>query len=108
MLHPQATTIPVAWLKNPVTGPIIEKLRGWRVSDKNIALYATTLQRAGIAKLIREWELKENSARRIDSRDKYCNAAFVRAAKAILEEQKAEALQVRQDLQLGLFSGDKD
>jgi plasmid replication initiation protein len=108
LLHPQATTIPAAWLKNPVTGPIIEKLRGWRVSDKNIALYATTLQRAGIAKLIREWELKENSARRIDSRDKYCNAAFVRAAKAILEEQKAEALQVKQDLQLGLFSGDKE
>ena len=108
LLHPQATTIPTAWLKNPVAGPIIEKLRGWRVSDKNIALYATTLQRAGISKLIHEWELKENSARRIDSREKYCNAAFVRAAKAILEEQKAEALQVKQDLQLGLFSGDKE
>lgn len=104
LLQPQLTTIPPAWLAHPVTGPIIEKLRSWKVNDKNIALYATILQRAGITKLIRGWEQKQVSQRAIDSPEKYCNAAFVRAAKAIIEEQKAEALQVKQDLQLGLFA----
>jgi hypothetical protein len=104
LLEPLPLVIPPAWHTHPVTGPIIEKLRGWKVSDKNIAKYATVLQRQGIAKLIREWELKEVSSRRIDSREKYCNTAFVRAAKAIMDEQKAEALQVKQELQLGLFN----
>ncbi|QKG59146.1 replication initiation protein (plasmid) [Hymenobacter sp. BRD128] len=105
LLHPQPTTIPAHWLTHAVTGPIIEKLRSWKVSDKNIALYATTLERAGIQKLLQEWQLKQVSSRAIDSPEKYCNAAFVRAAKQLIEQQKAEALQVRQDLQLGLFGG---
>lgn len=107
LLRPQLTTIPPAWLTHPVTGPIIEKLRAWKVSDKNIALYATVLQRAGITKIIRGWEQKQVSQRAIDSPEKYCNAAFVRAAKAIIEEQKVEALQIKQDLQLGLFAGNQ-
>jgi len=107
LLLQQRTVIPPAWLADPLTGPIIGRLRGWRVSDKNIARYATTLQRAGIKRLLREWELKEISNDRINSRERYCNAAFVKAAKLLLEQQQAEALQVRQGLQLGLFAADK-
>ncbi|MFD2719687.1 replication initiation protein [Hymenobacter monticola] len=104
LLQPRLTTIPITWLTDPVKGALVEKLRRWKVADQHIALYATILQVSGINKLIREWQLKEISDHRIDSREKYCNAAFVRAAKQILEQQKADALQIRKDRQLGFFS----
>jgi plasmid replication initiation protein len=103
LLQPRFTTIPVTWLTHDITGPLIEKLRRWKVADHNIALYAQTLNRSRIQELIRDWEKKDSSNRRIDSREKYCNAAFVRAAKQLIEQQKTEALQVRDDLKLGLF-----
>ena len=57
LLQPRPTNIPVTWLTNKVTGPLIKKLRHWKVADRNIALYALTLQRDRIQKFIREWEL---------------------------------------------------
>jgi hypothetical protein len=105
LLNPAITAIPAGWFTIPDTAAAIEKLRYWKISDKNIATYAPVLGKLGVSKLVRGWELKDNSAKRIDSREKYCNTAFVRTAKDLLEQQKSEALQVRDDLQLGL-SGD--
>lgn len=106
LVTPVPTTIPPSWFKHPETAAIIEKLRQWKVSDRNIATYATVLQRPGISKLVREWEVKEISNRKIDSREKYCNSAFTKAAKLILDEQKNEVLQINKELQLGLFNPD--
>jgi len=87
LLQPQpAKCIPEAWLAHPVTKDLVEKLRGkWKIKEVSIARYAPVLGRENIAKLIAEWERKENSMLPITDREKYCNAAFVRAAKALKE-----------------------
>lgn len=100
----QQTKIPASWLSDPITASLIERLRAWKVTDRNIALCAPTLGREGVKKILREWDLKAtHPTDRINSKEKYCNTAISRAAKQLLAEQKAEALQVRKDLQLGLF-----
>ncbi|MDF7815479.1 MULTISPECIES: replication initiation protein [Hymenobacter] len=105
LTHKLQTSIPASWLSNPETKALIERLRSWKVTDKNIALYAPVLGREGVKKILREWDLKAiHPTDRINSKEKYCNTALTRAAKQITDQQKAEALQVRQDLQLGLFA----
>ena len=87
LLQPQpAKRIPEAWLTHPETKDLVEKLRGkWKVKEASIARYAPVLGREKIAKLLTEWELKENSMLPITDREKYCNTVFVRAAKALKE-----------------------
>lgn len=87
LLQPQpAKRIPEAWLSHPETRDLVEKLRGkWKVKEASIARYAPVLGRVRIAKLLAEWELKEKSILHITDREKYCNAVFVRAAKALKE-----------------------
>ncbi|WP_223654106.1 replication initiation protein [Hymenobacter psoromatis] len=104
LVHKQQNRIPDSWLNNPTTKSIIERLRSWKVTDKNIARCAPTLGREGVLKILHEWDLKAtHPTDRINSKEKYCNTALTRAAKQVLDQQKAEALEVRQELQLGLF-----
>ena len=98
LLKKPLTAIPPSWLENRNTRTVIENLRKWRVSDKNIALYAPILRQKGANKLLHEWMLKQTSDKRIDNLEKYCNAAFVRAAKTQREADRAEALAVRAHL----------
>jgi hypothetical protein len=103
LLHKQQLVIPASWLADPITAALIERLRGWGVTDKNIASCAPTLQRDGVKKILREWDLKEqHPTARMNNKAAYCNTALKKAASAILEQQKAEALQVSK--QLGLFT----
>lgn len=107
--HKQQNSIPDSWLNDPITKGLIDRLRAWKVTDKNIARCAPTLRREGVQKILHEWDLKAtHPTDRINSKEKYCNTAITRAAKQILDQQKAEALQVREDLQLGLFAGEPD
>jgi hypothetical protein len=53
-------------------------------------------------KLIREWQLKENSQKKIDDKQKYCNAVFVRVGKQIIEENKQQALSANRLMQAAL------
>lgn len=53
-------------------------------------------------KLLREWQLKENSQKKIDDKQKYCNAVFVRVGKQISEEKKKDTLLARQVVQAAL------
>ncbi|TVT36805.1 replication initiation protein [Hymenobacter setariae] len=107
--HKLQNDIPENWLAHPITKALIERLRAWKVSDKNIARCAPTLGREGVRKILHEWDLKAiHPTDRINSKEKYCNTAITRAAKQILDQQKAEALQVREDLQLGLFGKSTD
>lgn len=98
LLNPVRKEIPAHWFNYDSTKALIEKLRSWKVSDKNIALYAEVLKEGGIKKLTREWDAKERSDRRIDSKEKYCNAAFVRVAKKQMEETRRDALQAKQNI----------
>ena len=107
--HKLQNNIPENWLAHPVTKALIERLRAWKVSDKNIARCAPVLGREGVRKILHEWDLKAtHPTDRINSKEKYCNTAITRAAKQILDQQKAEALQVRHDLQLGLFAAPEE
>ncbi len=78
--------------KEPAVAEAVRLLRQWRVTDKNINLYlpAITVKRAH--QLIYDWQLKENSSRRIDDKAKYCNVAFAREGQRALEELRKRTL----------------
>lgn len=82
--------IPDYWLKNPTVAQVVANLRAWKVADKNIALYLEDVGTTAANRLVYEWQLKENSNKRIDNRTKYCNAVFVRMGKAVQEAMKNE------------------
>jgi hypothetical protein len=100
LLKKPLTSIPATWLNNAATRVVVENLRKWKVSDKNIAAYVPILKQQGANKIMHDWMIKQASDNRIDNLEKYCNAAFVRAAKALREAERAEALAVRDQLNL--------
>ena len=100
LLQKPLTSIPSSWMDNAATRAVVENLRKWKVSDKNIAAYVPILKQQGANKIMHDWMLKQTSSKRIDNLEKYCNAAFVRAAKALREAERAEALAVRDQLNL--------
>ena len=103
LLHKQLTVIPASWLNDREISPVINSLRGFKITDKNIALYLQTLTIPGARKLLREWQLKENSQQKIDDKVKYCNAVLVRVAKQMMADAKAEVLQARSDVKQALL-----
>lgn len=92
LLHKLLTAIPTSWLEHKPTAALIGRLREFRVTDKNIAQYLVPLTTAAAQRLVHEWQLKENSQKKIDDRVKYCNAVFVRAGKAAVLAAREEAL----------------
>lgn len=84
------TTIPAKWLKDEVVGRTIAGLRNWKVSDLNIALYLEDVGTKKANELVYEWQMKENSNRRIEDRVRYCNKVFVHIGKQIQQTLKAE------------------
>lgn len=80
--------IPSEWYEYPSVMKAVNSLRGWAVTDKNIALYLEDIGTAAAHRLVYEWQLKENSSARIDNRAKYCNAVFVRQGKQAQEKMK--------------------
>ncbi|SFE87352.1 replication initiation protein [Spirosoma endophyticum] len=82
--------IPEFWLKNHIVSRVIDNLRAWKVTDKNIATYLEDIGTEAANKLLYSWQLKENSDDRINDRLKYCNAVFVKVGKAAQELLKQE------------------
>jgi plasmid replication initiation protein len=107
LVHKVLTKIPSTWLSDPNRAPIIQKLQEFRISEGNIAKYLNVLGQKECSRLLREWQLKENSSQKIDDRAKYCNAAFVRHAKALIEARKQEVTEAKQIAQHALF-GQRD
>lgn len=86
LLQLQPKCVPESWLLYPATKDLVEKLRNkWKVREVSIVHYAKVLGPDRTAKLIGEWERKENSALPITDCEKYCNATFVRTAKSLLQ-----------------------
>lgn len=70
---------------------ILLRLLDFKVSESNIVRYAKAIGIENAKKLVRDWEMKEHSKKRIDNKEKYCNAVWVRMGKASLEKQKLSA-----------------
>lgn len=87
LLHPQTDELPSEWQEHPKTASAIEGMRQFKVSDRNLRLYAKDIGSTRILQLLREWQIKETSDKRIDDRAKYCNAVFVREGKAALARE---------------------
>lgn len=82
--------IPEYWLQHPAVSRVVAALRGWKVTDRNIALYLEDIGTETANKLVYEWQLKENTDDRINERVKYCNAVFIKVGKAAQERLKQE------------------
>jgi hypothetical protein len=103
LVHRDLTKIPPAWLVDKNTGPVIRSLQEFKISELNIAKYLGVLGQRECSKLLREWQLKELSAKKIEDRAKYCNFAFVAQAKAIIEARQREAKEAKNITQHVLF-----
>ena len=84
------TSIPASWLTNEVVSKTIASLRRWKISDRNIALYLEDIGTKKANELIYEWQMKENSDKRIDDKAKYCNKVFVLIGKTAQQKLKDE------------------
>lgn len=62
---------------------VLFKLMDFKVTEKNITKYAPIIGIDKAKKLVREWEEKERSDRKIDNKEKYCNAVWCRTGKEL-------------------------
>jgi plasmid replication initiation protein len=75
--------IPQEWLEfSDDHKKVLLALKGFKVTEKNIVKYAKAIGIGGANKLLKEWQGKEKSDRKIDNKEKYCNAVWVRVGKA--------------------------
>jgi plasmid replication initiation protein len=65
---------------------ILVELQKFKVTEKNIIRYAKVIGLNGAKKLLKEWKEKDKSNTRIDNKEKYCNAVWVRVGKECLKE----------------------
>jgi hypothetical protein len=91
LLTPQIRTIPQQWNEHPNTQRLIKQLQSFKVSEANIVRYSPVLGGDGVGKLINQWQQKNIGKNPIENTELYCNASFVRAAKAKLKEQEEKA-----------------
>ena len=103
LLRPRLKAIPEQWLADAKSRALIEGLRRFQISESNIIDYWDILQPAGFRQLLREWQLKEISQERINSKVSYCNAALVRAGKKVLDHRRQLAAEPKGKGQQQLF-----
>jgi hypothetical protein len=91
------TRIPAHWFEDKETSQVIARLRGFQVSDRNIAAYLPTILPEGARKLMRAWESKQGSEQPIKDKAKYCNQVLVALGKKAQSERQQAALQVEKE-----------
>jgi plasmid replication initiation protein len=80
-VEPQS--IPKEWMEfTDELKKVLLSLKSFKVTEKNIAKYAKIIGLQEAKKLLKEWSNKEKSDRKIDNKEKYCNAVWVRIGKA--------------------------
>jgi plasmid replication initiation protein len=85
--HVEPVAIPTEWYQfSDEHRNILVELQRFKVTEKNIIRYAKAIGLDGAKKLLKEWKEKDNSNTRIDNKEKYCNAVWVRVGKAVLAE----------------------
>jgi plasmid replication initiation protein len=84
----EPTAIPTDWYEfSDDHKRVLAELKQFKVTEKNIIRYAKPIGLLKTKKLLREWQLKELSNQRIDNKEKYCNAVWVRVGKECLAEK---------------------
>lgn len=77
--------IPASWYEfSDEHKSILIRLKAFKVSEINITRYAKLIGFEGAKKLLKEWENKERSERKIDDKVKYCNAVWVKIGKSLV------------------------
>jgi plasmid replication initiation protein len=75
--------IPSSWFEfSDEHKTILNGLKTFKVTENNIVKYAKAIGVEAAKKLLKEWQGKEKSDRKIDNKEKYCNAVWVRVGKA--------------------------
>ncbi|WP_052733059.1 replication initiation protein [Hymenobacter terrenus] len=95
LVQGQLKKVPVLWETHPATGPVIARLRAYKVSELNMALYLEAITLAGVLKMLSDWDHRKVGPRAIDHPEKYCNATIVQAGKAALAAKALEQRQLR-------------
>jgi plasmid replication initiation protein len=86
--HVEPVTIPKEWYQfSDEHRNILVELQRFKVTEKNIIRYANAIGLDGAKKLLKEWKEKDKSNTRIDNKEKYCNAVWVRVGKEYLKEK---------------------
>ncbi len=80
--------IPKHWLKDERAKSLIDQLLAFQVTEKNIAKYGGIIPLSEASQMIRAWQIKEQSNKRIDNKRRYCNAVWVRTGKKYAEQSK--------------------
>jgi plasmid replication initiation protein len=85
--HVDPASIPKEWYQfSDEHRNVLVELQKFKVTEKNILRYAKAIGLNGAKKLLKEWKEKESSNTRIDNKEKYCNAVWVRVGKQYLKE----------------------
>jgi Initiator Replication protein len=77
---------------------VLEKLLKYKVSESNIVKYAKAIGIDGIKELLKEWDEKERSNKRMDSKEKYCNKVWLAVAKKELAKQETKENVVKRQI----------
>ena len=86
--HVEPVVIPQEWYQfSDEHRSLLVELKKFKVTEKNIIRYAKAIGLNGAKKLLKEWKEKESSNTRIDNKEKYCNAVWVRVGKECLKEK---------------------
>lgn len=86
--HVEPVAIPKEWYQfSDEHRNVLVELQRFKVTEKNIIRYAKAIGLDGAKKLLKEWKEKERSNTRIDNKEKYCNAVWVRVGKECLKEK---------------------
>jgi len=86
--HVEPVTIPKEWYQfSDEHRNVLVELQRFKVTEKNIMRYANAIGLDGAKKLLKEWREKDKSNTRIDNKEKYCNAVWVRVGKESLKEK---------------------
>jgi len=92
----QPKAIPEEWYQySDEHKKVLLKLKNFKVSEPNITRYAKAIGITKAKKILKGWEEKERSNRKIDNKEKYCNAVWVRSGKAAINKIANTPLFVR-------------
>lgn len=73
---------------NPQFSDVYTKLKEFKVHDYNISEYSKYIKIKGMKELVRQWQIKESSSKRIENKEAYCNTVFRETGKRLKKEME--------------------
>ena len=87
--NPELRRIPKHWKDDEKNVRMIDALKEFKISEKNIARYGPYIPAEEVWKVLKSWREKEKSNDRINDKLRYCNKVFVTIGKKFEEELAA-------------------